>query len=205
MLRRFVLQDMTVRVQCSAGDDPKKLTRRCQRSTSNPSQWAFSHPIKTALVVFLAERCEQTRTHRAVFPIAPCPNMSCWSRYSCSRTAELEGEREGRVRKVLTGGRLGRCTSCVLQEIWCSLTSCRTVRGASSRKVVMPITKSKLCGGAGCAASCSAPHHRDVVVKMLLTIVALLPCRGGSAILRIARHSSPSTEGETRAAHAVVR
>jgi hypothetical protein len=183
MLRRFVLQDMTVRVQCSAGDDPKKLTRRCQRSTSNPSQWAFSHPIKTALVVLLAERCEQTRTHRAVFPIAPCPNMSCWSRYSCSRTAELEGEREGGVRKVLTGRKVRP-----MHELWCSLTSCRTVRGACSWKVVMPITESKLCGGAGYAASCSAPHHRDVVVKMLLTIVALLPCRGGSAILRIERH-----------------
>ena len=60
-------------------------------------------PPKPVLVVLLAERYEQTRTHRAVFPVAPCPNMSCWSRYSCSRTAELEGEREGRVRKVLTG------------------------------------------------------------------------------------------------------
>ena len=39
----------------------------------------------------------------------------------------------------------------------------------------MSITKGKLCGGAGCAASCAAPHHRDVDVKMLLTIVALLP------------------------------
>ena len=32
---------------------------------------------------------------------------------------------------------------------------------------------------------------------MPLTIVALLPCRGGSAFFRIEGHSAPSTKGET--------
>ena len=39
--------------------------------------------------------------------------------------------------------------------------------------------------GSGMCCIMCCTHHRDVDVKMLVTIVTLLPCRGGSAHFRI--------------------